>query len=161
MRYNCLVREFDDRPRWVNHSHHQALKLPGMRSPWFVNFNHGKRAPVSCHIRKRYMAKQNYNIYALEFTLPGGAKGPQGVYLCPSHLTVLQVGVGVGGRGRRGTTGRGDWGAGRGMQPRPEGAGGFARWGCSSWALLARPGSVQFGPRACPPSSGQATGTQT
>ncbi|GFR40507.1 hypothetical protein Agub_g1076, partial [Astrephomene gubernaculifera] len=89
-RRNCLVREFDDVPRWVNNSLHVSLAPEGLRTPWFANW--GKpRNSVSCRIRKRFLLRRRYNIFANEFTLYGGFRFPRNTHVCPGHLNVLQL----------------------------------------------------------------------
>lgn len=47
---NCLVREFDDFPRWVSRAAHFSLGPPDARAPWYVN--HEKlRNTVFCNRR--------------------------------------------------------------------------------------------------------------
>ncbi|KXZ56923.1 hypothetical protein GPECTOR_1g832 [Gonium pectorale] len=90
-RRNCLIREFDDVPRWVNHSLHRSLAPEGLRTPWFANWGNKARNTVSCHIRKRFMLRRRFNVLANEFTVQGGARIPRTAHICPGHLNVLQL----------------------------------------------------------------------
>ncbi|EFJ40544.1 hypothetical protein VOLCADRAFT_99677 [Volvox carteri f. nagariensis] len=90
-RRNCLIREFDDVPRWVNNSLHNHLAPRGLRTPWFANWGTKQRNPVSCQIRKRFMLRRHFNIYANEFTVYGAQRVPRNAHVCPGHLNVLQL----------------------------------------------------------------------
>ncbi len=89
-RRNCLIREFDDVPRWVNNSLHKSLAPEGLRTPWFANYGM-KHNAVSCRLRKKFMLRRRYNVYANEFTLHGGTRLARNVHVCPGHLNVLQL----------------------------------------------------------------------
>ncbi|GIL86836.1 hypothetical protein Vretimale_15605 [Volvox reticuliferus] len=90
-RRNCLIREFDDVPRWVNHTLHVSLAPRGLRTPWFANWGSKQRNSVSCHIRKRFMMRRRFNILANEFTVYGAQRIPRNAHVCPGHLNVLQL----------------------------------------------------------------------
>ncbi|PNH04083.1 hypothetical protein TSOC_009792 [Tetrabaena socialis] len=90
-RRNCLIREFDDVPRWVNHSLHTSLAPVGLRTPWFANWGNKARNPVSCRVRKRFAMRRRFNIYANEFSLYGAARAPRNAHVCPGNLNVLQL----------------------------------------------------------------------
>jgi hypothetical protein len=90
-RRNCLIREFDDVPRWVNNSLHVSLAPRGLRTPWFANYGAKARNSVSCHIRKRFMMRRRFNILANEFTVYGAQRFARNAHVCPGHLNVLQL----------------------------------------------------------------------
>lgn len=94
-RRNCLIREFDDQPRWVNNSLHVQLAPAGHRTPWFANWGARGRNPVSCATRKRFLLRRGFNVYANEYTLQlvraGGPSSPRAVQLCSMHVNVLQL----------------------------------------------------------------------
>lgn len=89
---NCLIKEFDDAPRWVSKDVHAKRSPPNnMRSQWYANYGTRPRNPVSCPHRKRFMLKRHFNIYANEFTLLGGTRSPQSLHLCHHSVNVLQL----------------------------------------------------------------------
>ncbi|KAG2442395.1 hypothetical protein HXX76_002481 [Chlamydomonas incerta] len=90
-RRNCLIRDFDDVPRWVNHSLHTSLAPTGLRTPWFANWGTKLRREMSCNLRKHFMLRRRYNIAANEFTLYGAQATPRNVHTCPGNLNVLQL----------------------------------------------------------------------
>ncbi|GLC49889.1 hypothetical protein PLESTB_000319800 [Pleodorina starrii] len=90
---NCLMRGFDDWPRWVNRSLHVSLAAPrSLNTPWFANY--GIRKPrnyVPCGARKRTLLREGYTVVANEFATHGGARSLRGAHLCPGHVNVLQL----------------------------------------------------------------------
>ncbi len=90
-RRNCLIREFDDIPRWVNNTLHNALAPEDLRTPWFANYGVRARNDVSCRMRKRQMLRRRFTVSANEFTLYGGRRAPRAVHLCSSSLNVVQL----------------------------------------------------------------------
>ncbi|KAG2487913.1 hypothetical protein HYH03_013493 [Edaphochlamys debaryana] len=90
-RRNCLIREFDDVPRWVNYTLHVGMAPDGLRTPWFANYGTKTRKELSCRMRKRYMLRRRYNIYANEYTLYGGSEYPRATHVCAGSLNVLQM----------------------------------------------------------------------
>lgn len=85
---NCLIREFDDGPRWVARAAHKPRQAEPGRPPWFVRYEE-KRQSMQCAVRRRYMRAHNYNFYANEYALHGGHATHEAVHLCAEFLNVL------------------------------------------------------------------------
>ncbi|GIM05456.1 hypothetical protein Vretimale_9895 [Volvox reticuliferus] len=72
----CLMRDFDDQPRWINGTHHWKLIAP-VAEPWgahpYAFLLYGvPRLPNrkrTCFARHDYLAKHNWNFFANEYTI--------------------------------------------------------------------------------------------
>ncbi|GIL80088.1 hypothetical protein Vretimale_12920 [Volvox reticuliferus] len=70
---NCMVRRFDDRPRWVSAEvHNQSAPLDGWR--WFYRYS-VRRGNRSCEYRDEYMQRMRFTFYSNEFAVHGGLEG--------------------------------------------------------------------------------------
>lgn len=74
---NCLMREFNDQPRWVTYNAHKYVQYrmsSRQALPWFVNF-HTFRPNLSCQLRHAYLIQNNVTFYANEYTNPAPGSG--------------------------------------------------------------------------------------
>ncbi|GIL54624.1 hypothetical protein Vafri_10360 [Volvox africanus] len=70
---NCMVRRFDDKPRWVSAEvHNQSAPLEGWR--WFYRYS-VPRGNRSCEYRDEYMQRMRFTFYSNEFAVHGGLEG--------------------------------------------------------------------------------------
>ena len=99
-RLNCLVRDFNDQPRWVPKTLHIYLMRKAGKEvhfPWFVNFGPKRQTEVSCQQRAEHLRnvsvmavtvcpqilidlsssshQMSWNFHANEFTLPNDEEG--------------------------------------------------------------------------------------
>ena len=96
-RVNCLIRDFNDQPRWVPKTLHVYLMRKAGKEvhfPWFVNFGPNRRIPMSCKQRAEHLRnvsasninpfsfsdrslymQMSWDFYANEFTVPSDEGG--------------------------------------------------------------------------------------
>ncbi|PNH01177.1 hypothetical protein TSOC_012950 [Tetrabaena socialis] len=84
---NCMVRRFDDRPRWVSAAvHNQTAALDGWR--WYYRYL-VRRGERSCEYRDEYMKRKRFTFYSNEFAAHGGLAHPASAHLCPQLLNII------------------------------------------------------------------------
>ncbi|KAG2497530.1 hypothetical protein HYH03_004678 [Edaphochlamys debaryana] len=104
---NCMVRRFDDRPRWVSARQHAAVQaLDGWR--WYYRYL-VRRGERPCEYRDEFMHRKRFTFYSNEFAAHGGlepgaeadpaaSSSPAGAHppwasahVCPQFLNVLML----------------------------------------------------------------------
>ncbi|PNH06845.1 hypothetical protein TSOC_006756 [Tetrabaena socialis] len=90
---NCLIPLFNDMPRYINASYHNAMRPPGVktRCDHPVKPISRRKQKFSCRKRRRILLKEGYTLYANEFTALDGEAGPGAAHACMNLLTVLQM----------------------------------------------------------------------
>ncbi|EFJ41612.1 hypothetical protein VOLCADRAFT_98343 [Volvox carteri f. nagariensis] len=72
---NCMVRRFDDRPRWVSAAvHNLSAPLNGWK--WFYRYA-VRRGNRSCEYRDEFMQRNRYTFYSNEFAVHGGLENAE------------------------------------------------------------------------------------
>ncbi|KAG2435973.1 hypothetical protein HYH02_011686 [Chlamydomonas schloesseri] len=67
---NCMVRRFDDRPRWVSATtHNETAPLDGWR--WYYRYL-VRRGERTCEYRDEFMHRKHFTFYSNEFAVHGG-----------------------------------------------------------------------------------------
>ncbi|KXZ47683.1 hypothetical protein GPECTOR_33g565 [Gonium pectorale] len=91
---NCMVRRFDDRPRWVSLAEHNKTAAPdGWR--WYYRYL-VRRGNRTCEYRDEYMRRKGFTFYSNEFAAHGGLEGePEppwaSAHVCPHFLNVIML----------------------------------------------------------------------
>ncbi|KAG2492903.1 hypothetical protein HYH03_008817 [Edaphochlamys debaryana] len=95
-RGNCLIRPFADVPRWVRRDAFDLLQLRG--GPYadcdkvFFDDPPARSSNMSCYLRRAFMIRNGWNMYANEHVAYGGEADPGGAHMCHNQMvTVVQL----------------------------------------------------------------------
>lgn len=71
-RVNCLIRDFNDQPRWVPKTLHIYLMRRAEKEihfPWFANFGHERKIQLSCKERAEHLRNVSEKIHQSQLSL--------------------------------------------------------------------------------------------
>ncbi|GIL45113.1 hypothetical protein Vafri_2044 [Volvox africanus] len=90
---NCLIKAFNDGPRYFNITQHMQLPADGVQTRCAKGFKgmQLRTREVSCIDRRLRLQELGYSLYANEYTALGGTKDPTLAHPCRNMLTVLEI----------------------------------------------------------------------
>ncbi|EFJ47532.1 hypothetical protein VOLCADRAFT_105092 [Volvox carteri f. nagariensis] len=95
--HNCLIEEFDDKPRYFDPDVHRQLSVTKTRTVKKTHCNEPfkniryRAMEVSCTDRRTRLLELGYTLYANEYTALGGTEDPALAHPCRNMVTVLEI----------------------------------------------------------------------
>lgn len=86
---NCMIKPFDDGPRWVSAAVHNRTR-PYEERKFFMRHGVPRNARNdTCEHRAGIMARKGWTFYSNEYTLHDNERGPAAAHTCPQLFNVV------------------------------------------------------------------------